>query len=301
MKWIRFLAQLITDSFAFSPGEARGLLVLLILIVTMAILPRIYLTRSSSGSLSSDPQALAQWKQEIEQSIQVKQAEKPKREGGKMLPVPTLFDPNSASAELMQACGLSQRVAQGAVKFREAGGVFRTKDDIRKLYGINDDMIREVWGYLDLPEKREYAKSESGFKPGNKKQVREFELNTASVIELVQLYGIGEKRAELILKYRERLGGFATYEQLLEVYSLTPEVVDTIRTHTRLSVPVQTISLNTDSVKWLTKHPYINYKLGQAIFNYRKTHGDFRRVEDVRNIKILSDSLYHKLSPYLSL
>jgi competence protein ComEA len=303
MRWISFLGQLVSDSLAFSRSEARGLLVLLAVVLVVAVVPNLYLSSMSKQEQTLDAEGLAQWKLQIEQSIKLKENEMPKVHSSKILPPPALFDPNYASVELMQACGLSERVARGAVRYRDAGGVFRVKDDIRKLHGITDDMVRKVWGYLDLPEKREYAALENSPRSGfvNKRKIREFELNNATAPDLVQLYGIGEKRAELILKYRDRLGGFVSYDQLLEVYSMTPEVVDTIRAHTSLKYPVKTISLNTDSVKWLTKHPYINNKLGYAIINYRKVHGDFKRVEDVRKIKILSDSIYHKLTPYLSL
>ncbi|MGA2655143.1 MAG: ComEA family DNA-binding protein [Gammaproteobacteria bacterium] len=42
-------------------------------------------------------------------------------------------------------------------------------------------------------------------------------INTASVEELQQIKGIGEKRAEAIVAYREQNGRFDTVEDLLEV------------------------------------------------------------------------------------
>ncbi len=43
------------------------------------------------------------------------------------------------------------------------------------------------------------------------------DLNTASVQELVQLDGIGEKKAEAIVQYRDRVGPFTSVDQLTNV------------------------------------------------------------------------------------
>ncbi|HEY7883775.1 MAG TPA: ComEA family DNA-binding protein [Cellvibrionaceae bacterium] len=42
-------------------------------------------------------------------------------------------------------------------------------------------------------------------------------VNTADVVDLTQLKGIGEKKAEAIIAWREQNGPFESLEQLLEV------------------------------------------------------------------------------------
>ena len=66
-------------------------------------------------------------------------------------------------------------------------------------------------------------------------------------------------------------------------------------------IEVEGITVNTDSIKSLAKHPYINYNLARAIINYRQVHGAYESLDELLEIKVMNDSLYQKLSPYLSL
>ena len=48
--------------------------------------------------------------------------------------------------------------------------------------------------------------------------VKVVNVNTASAEELAEtLVGVGDARAELIVQYREQIGGFSSIEQLLEI------------------------------------------------------------------------------------
>ncbi|MEZ7970636.1 MAG: helix-hairpin-helix domain-containing protein [Cyclobacteriaceae bacterium] len=60
------------------------------------------------------------------------------------------------------------------------------------------------------------------------------------------------------------------------------------------------LNINTDSIIHLSKHPYINWNLAKSIINYRKVHGNYDTVEQITSIKIISDSLYQKIAPYLT-
>lgn len=51
-------------------------------------------------------------------------------------------------------------------------------------------------------------------------------VNTAPAAELACLPGIGEKRAQAILAYREQNGPFSTAEELAEVEGISPRMVE---------------------------------------------------------------------------
>lgn len=54
-------------------------------------------------------------------------------------------------------------------------------------------------------------------------------LNTADIEELMTLNGIGETKAESILKYRERVGNFQTIEELMKVSGIGEALFERIR------------------------------------------------------------------------
>lgn len=57
------------------------------------------------------------------------------------------------------------------------------------------------------------------------------ELNSADTTELKKLHGIGSKLSQRIVKYRTKLGGFSSKEQLRSVYGLSEETYQQIETH----------------------------------------------------------------------
>lgn len=65
--------------------------------------------------------------------------------------------------------------------------------------------------------------------PGDKaEKVGLIDLNTADAAELQQLNGIGEKKAELILLYRQEHGPFQTIEELMNVKGIGEKTFDSL-------------------------------------------------------------------------
>lgn len=135
-----------------------------------------------------------------------------------------------------------------------------------------------------------------------KKPALAFDINSADSESLEKLSGIGPYLAGRIVAYRGKLGGFYSINQLNEVFGFKEDVrynwpptvfLDTLN--------YQKINLNTVSFEQLSKHPYFKFSLSRAIVNYRKQHGKFNSIDELKRIKILNDSLMELIGPYLSI
>ena len=61
------------------------------------------------------------------------------------------------------------------------------------------------------------------------KEAGKINLNTASADELAALKGVGEKKAQAIVDYREKQGKFTSVDQLEEVSGIGPATLDANR------------------------------------------------------------------------
>jgi competence protein ComEA len=60
------------------------------------------------------------------------------------------FNPNTADMETLTTLGLTPKVATTLVHFREKGGVFFQKEDLKKIYGLKTEDYERLESYIDL-------------------------------------------------------------------------------------------------------------------------------------------------------
>lgn len=104
-----------------------------------------------------------------------------------------LFDPNTLPEDSLLLLGFPPRVAETLVNYRNKGGVFYIKDDVKKIYGISDQLVDSLYSYINLP-----AQVNETSKPSN---TQKFNINTASSDQLKKVNMIGDILASRIVKY----------------------------------------------------------------------------------------------------
>ena len=126
------------------------------------------------------------------------------------------------------------------------------------------------------------------------------DINQADSAAWISLPGIGESFTKRILKFRRLLGGFVSIEQLREVYGLDSARFLQIEPFVRLNDSlVQVININTAGFAQMIKHPYLRGSAVKWILNYRKQHGDFQKVADLRASYVITEAEYALMAPYL--
>jgi DNA uptake protein ComE-like DNA-binding protein len=122
----------------------------------------------------------------------------------------------------------------------------------------------------------------------------------ADSITLQIVPGIGAATAGRIVKYRERLGGFHSKDQLTEVFGLKPDVIEAIWEYFDFDSKItRKITINSIEMEDLAKHPYISYQEAKVIIAFRKQHGPFQSKEDLLKVKIFTKEWVNQISPYL--
>jgi competence protein ComEA len=214
-----------------------------------------------------------------------------------------IFNPNTVSLQELIKLGFKEKTAQTLLKFRNRGFIFKQKEDLKKVYGISDNFYSTLKPYILIDSiKNERTKNRpaqmtlSAPIQTNKLQTI-VELNAADSLALIAIKGIGPTFAKRILKYRSILGGYASIEQLKEVYGFTDELYEQVKSSFTLNASLlKKININTDDFKTLNKHPYLSYEITKVIFDWRR-----KTIINATNLKgILNDNIqYQKLLPYL--
>lgn len=208
-----------------------------------------------------------------------------------------LFNPNGLPEADWVRLGLSPAQARSVKKFEEKGGFFKTKEDVKKLYVISPEKYQQLEPYIVIPASKDSASK-------SEKKISNFiyELNTVDTSQLVKVNGIGPVFAERIVAYRSRLGGFHHKEQLREVYGIDEAKYNSIQASFKVDTTyIAKINVNTAEASDLKKHPYITPAVANAIVNYRKAHGPFKQVADIKQCRVVTEELYLKIAPYLTI
>jgi competence ComEA-like helix-hairpin-helix protein len=212
----------------------------------------------------------------------------------KKFPPPFPFDPNNIGKDDFEKLGFSEKQSESIVKYREKGKVFKSKQDFQKVFVVSDEMYVHLENWILLPDE-ETIVSEL-----NEQEIIVIELNTADTTSLQQISRIGNYLAKRIVDYRQKLGGFHSIEQLMEINGINEERFTGIIPYVYVDKgKIARLDLNKNSFKDFTRHPYFEYYVVKAIFEYKDKHGIFTSVEDIKKISLIDNDLYHKINPYL--
>lgn len=217
-------------------------------------------------------------------------------------PILFKFDPNQIVLEEWKKLGLSTKQAQSIINYRNKGGKFYKVEDLKKMYAISPKVFDQLQPYIEIENTGLWEKKKNEFevKTYAKKELFIIEVNSADTIQLDRIKGIGAAFARRIANYRDRLGGFYKKEQLMEVYGLDSVKFEEIKTQIQIDASaIKKININTADFEALKNHPYLKYKQINAIIQYRKQHGNYTSIADLKKLLILSPQTIELITPYL--
>ncbi len=222
------------------------------------------------------------------------------------------FDPNTADSTELLALGLEPWQVRNIYKYRAKGGVFRTKEDFARVYGLTNKQYRELAPLVRIGADYQPYNAERGFQnvpygeapdsvpgrrfPAKLKQGERIDLNDADTTILMRVPGIGTYFAHQIVSRRKKLGGYYSRQQLLEIQDMPEEALDYFEVDPGT---VRRINVNKLSKDELRRHPYINYYQAKAIADYRRLYGEIRDIEQLKLMKDFTPADFERLRHYI--
>ncbi len=322
MSWKKFSA----DFLSFSRNDRIAIIIIAFLVLILTILPSFF-TSNFSSFQKIDPGWLALVEKQVQKDsagvlneteafsenpadhqferYPEKQTRSVKREL-------FIFDPNTVSEEDWRRLGIPARTISTIRNYLSKGGHFREAGDLKKVYGLHEDDFNRIAAYVRVENPNPKTRpgftnnypardSHSVYRPGSYQKFT-VDINLADTTAFIALRGIGSRLANRIVNFREKLGGFYSIDQVGEVFGLPDSTFQKIKTQLVLTdYVIRKININTAAIDELRSHPYIRWNLANAILAYRNEHGPFQHIGDLKNIMAITNEIFIKLSPYLSL
>ena len=287
--------------FWYHKGQRNGIFILIMLIVIFQFII-VFVDFSSKENVNIDTLKVIAFHHQID-SLRKINLESKRR---KIFP----FNPNYITDYKGAQLGMSLVEIDKLLAFRKTGKFINSKKEFQKVTTISDALLQSISPYFKFPDW--VVKRKQSIRLSTSRDTRLFakklnyvvtstDINTAVKDDLKTINGIGEVLSERIIKYRSKLQGFSTPNQLYEVWGLDAEVVvKVLLVFKVVKLPnIQKINVNTVSFKELLKNPYIDYELCKKIFNYKDEVAELQDVSELKNIIGFPLELYDRIVLYL--
>jgi len=288
----------------YSKSQRIGVLLLLLLIF---ILQGIYYVTdfSSDDVLVIDSDEMMAYQKEIDSlKLQDTESRKPK-----IYP----FNPSFITDYKGYKLGMTTQEIDRLLAYRKKGKFINSTKQFQQITGVSDSLLTVISPYFKFPDwvtkkkiKQSYIASDNKIDENlavkNKLPSVKQDLNTATEADLIKIYGIGNKLAQRIIKYRAKLKGYMLDEQLYEVWYLDKEVANRVLQHfTVISKPeILRINVNTATFKEVLHAPYLDYELTKKIFEYRDEVAEIQELEELKKIDGFPVDKFDRISLYLT-
>jgi competence protein ComEA len=279
--------------FEFSPNELRGTLVLIMITTVIAMF------RYLPFLAPPIPEQITLRKWVLEDSIgpvAFNSKKKSNRNSWNLKP----FNPNKTKAIEFRRMGFSHDFIRLFFTYRSKHSFVQSKEEFFAIYPFTQTDKTLISPNLTFAWKT-YDEVKSIEKNTEIYQPVTIDVNVADSTKWQSITGIGPVLSRRILKYRNLLGGFHSYPQLFEVYGLDSALIEKIKPQLVNFAVIQKLNVNRLGASELSLHPYIDYGKGRRLFEYRKQHGKYKKLEDLLNVYGIDREWLTRIEPYLVL
>ena len=278
--------ETIKSFFKFSRDQRTGIFVLLMIIIALQMM-YFFLDFSSFSKESPEKGKWLSFQSHIDSL---------KKEKLDYVPKIYPFNPNFITDYKGYKLGMSVLEIDRLLAFRKQNKYVNSAKEFQVVTKVSDSLLNAISPYFKFPD---WVNNKKEFKDyqkypntafAKKEKMVVIDINQATQEDLIKIYGIGEAISLRILKFKESLGGFVSMEQMNDIWGLSPEVIENLNTHFKISAmpTVKKIDINNASIKELSLFPYFKYPIAKNIVTFRSMNGDIKNYEDLTKIKGLS-------------
>lgn len=314
----------LTQFFNLSKGERYGFWLLIALIITGLTLPN-FIEKQTKPAYEVNKEV---YERQIKQFMaasekseqQTASASNTSKNQEEVSYFP--FNPNKVPFDSLLALGIAEKLAHTIINYRQAGGRFNHKDDLKAIYGMSDSTYKRLKPFVVLPKEnfdKQYEgdknektlatktasnETDSFITKNDQKNLGEnnslVPLNKADSATLTQVRGIGDFFAGEIVSRREKLGGYTDFSQLLAIYNFDSSSLKLVKPQLSLDPSrVKKLSLKNSTFEAFLKHPFLDYPQVKAIFNYKDQVDSISSVKELKSERILGKRTFKTIKPYL--
>ncbi|NRT11401.1 helix-hairpin-helix domain-containing protein [Flavobacterium sp. 14A] len=263
--------------------EQRKALILLLVLIFCAQAAVFFMDFNTDGIDSEEKQQWLSLQVEIDSLKNAKEKAEYKRYP---------FNPNFITDYKGYTLGMSVKEIDRLHAYRKQNKYVNSAEEFQKLTKVSDSLLSTMVTFFKFPDWVKNRKSKATYvnykeNNRNKKAIVKRDINYATAEQLIEVYGVGGAFSKRILNYRSKIGAFVSMEQITEVWGLSDDAVQGIKEHFKVGeqTAVNKLAINNASIKDISKFPYFNYKLSRSIVIYRSMNGDFKKIEDLLEIK----------------
>lgn len=321
MKWNDFLM----DYLNFSRKDRIAVLVIVLIISAIFLLPKVVSTKQAVNKSSQDTSWISSLKKLEQKEIENNDPQfrqygdennnynqydrRINNYTGKNKGELFYFDPNTLSKDGWEKLGLREKTITTILKYLSKGGHFKKPEDVQKIYGLFPNEYERIAPYIKIEAneiatvRKDFTENNNTYSPKtNAPRNNVVDINSADTTAFISLPGIGSKLATRIINFRDKLGGFYSVSQVAETFGLPDSTFQKIKQYLKLeNTTIKKININSATVDELKAHPYFRYTLANPIIAYRKEHGQFGKVEDIKKVMLITDDVYNKIFQYLTI
>lgn len=238
------------------------------------------------------------------------------------------FNPNDVDQEELTNMGLSEKLAERWVNFRESIGGFDGLPDIQKIYGLDSTIFEKLKPHLDFPDQsgdqqagrnssppstqdqhwskestasRDDKQTQTQTQTQTKDRPSSVQLNSCSAGELMAL-GFPDSIAHRIVYYRKKVSPYYRIEDLYRIYDIDTHTVDKLQSKIHIDEnKLDKIDLNRAGKEELKELHGIGDVYAGRIVEFREKTGGFQSLSQLKDIYGFEEELFRNIAHRIKL